>query len=254
MVCHGADGRRVCYLATMLSYHLVLHGDLPALAGGRDHLTRRLPAPTSAKDAIEAVGIPHVEVGAVTLDDAPAALADRVADGTTLAAWSAEPHDLRDPRFLCDQHLGKLVRLLRFAGFDTAWDPSLREPQLALLASREGRTVVSRHRALLKRNQVNSGLLIRSNHADEQLTEVLRRFRLAGRVAAVGRCTRCNGPLVATAKQDVPVPIPPLTAAWREQYWLCAHCGHLFWEGTHVARLRWRVAAACAGANASPSI
>jgi len=242
----------VCYAADMLTYRLVLHGDLPALVGGRGQLTRRLPATTSVKDAIEAVGIPHVEVGAVTLDDAPAILTDRVVDGVTLAAWPAEPRGLPDPRFLCDQHLGKLVRLLRFAGFDTVWDPALREPQLALLAARHGRTVLSRHRALLKRNQVASGLLIRSDHADEQLVEVLRRFRLAGRVAAVGRCTRCNGPLVATAKQDVPVPIPPLTAAWRDQYWLCAHCGHLFWEGTHVERLRRRVEAACAGA--SPSI
>lgn len=233
----------------MLGYRLVLHGDLPALVGGRGHLTRRLPAATSAKDALEAAGIPHVEVGAVTVDDAPASLATLVGDGVTLAAWPAEPRDLPDPRFLCDQHLGKLVRLLRFAGFDTAWDPALREPQLALRAVREGRTVVSRHRALLKRNQVTSGLLIRSNHADQQLVEVLRRFRLAGRVAAVGRCTRCNGPLVPTAKQDVPVPIPPLTAAWRDQYWLCADCGHLFWEGTHVARLRGRLEAAVRSAT-----
>ena len=106
--------------------------------------------------------------------------------------------------------------------------------------------MLSRHRALLKRSTVTSGMLIRSDHADSQLVEVLRRFRLAKQVARPGRCAACNGLLVATAKADVPVAIPPRTAAWRDQYWLCAGCGQLFWDGTHVERLRARVAQAIA--------
>ena len=70
---------------------------------------------------------------------------------------------------------------------------------------------------------------------------VLRRFRLADRVTRPGRCAACNGVLEATRREDVTVPIPPRTRAWLEDYWVCKACGKLFWEGTHVERLRERV-------------
>jgi uncharacterized protein len=234
----------------MVTCRITLHGDLPDLAGGRREHERSLPAPTSARDALAALGIPHCEIGAVLLDDRPATLALPIADGARLAAWPARPHALDEPRFLCDLHLGKLARLLRVCGVDTAWDASLREPALARLAVAETRTVISRHRALLKRGSVTSGLLIRANLATQQLAEVLRRFQLADRISRPGRCPACNGSLAATPKAAVPVPIPPRTAAWLDEYWLCSGCGQLFWEGTHVARLQHRIAAAIALATA----
>jgi len=230
----------------MVICRILLHGDLAELNGGRHEIERRLPAPTSVKDALEALGIPHVEIGAVTLSDTAAELADLVGDGDLLAAWPAAARELRDPRFVCDLHLGKLARLLRFCGFDTLWDRGWREPTLARIAAREGRALLSRHRALLKRSQVTCGMLVRSNDADGQLGEVLRRFRLAARITSPGRCAACNGALGATARADVPVPIPPRTAAWLDDYWLCTGCGKLFWEGTHVEGLRARVARAVA--------
>ncbi|HOX26132.1 MAG TPA: Mut7-C RNAse domain-containing protein [Candidatus Krumholzibacteria bacterium] len=226
----------------MVTCRIILGGDLPDLAGRRRDIHRRLPAPTSIRDALEALGIPHGEIGRILLDGAAASLADLVGDGSRVEAWPAVPADLADPRFLCDLHLGKLVRLLRFCGFDTLWEPGLREAALARLAVRDRRTVLSRHRALLKRSAIGSSLLIRSNRPDAQLAEVLQRFRLAGRIRRPGRCATCNGTLVATAKADVPAPIPPRTAAWLDEYWVCAGCGQVFWEGTHVQRLRDRVA------------
>ncbi len=226
----------------MVTCTIILQDDLPDLCGGRSVHVRRLPHPTSVKDALEALGIPHCEVGRVAIGGHPANLARLVGDGARLEAWPACPHDLADPRFLCDQHLGKLARRLRFCGFDTVWDPTLREPALARLAGREGRTVLSRHRALLKRSSIHSALLIRSDHADEQLAEVLRRFRLGGRIARTGRCPHCNGRLIATPRRQVAGPIPPKTAAWRDEYWVCAECGRLYWEGTHVLHLRDRLA------------
>jgi len=233
----------------MVTFRLNLHGNLADLTGGRTNLVRRLPAATTARDALEAVGIPHVELGRLTIDRRPVDLTHPVTDAVTLDAWPAEPRALAAPRFLCDLHLGKLTRLLRFCGFDVVWDRDLREPQLALLAARTGRAMLSRHRALLKRSQVTCGLLVRSDRADDQLVEVLRRFELVDAVAEVGRCTACNGALQAVKKADVPVAIPPRTAAWLDEYWLCDDCGQLFWEGTHVEWLRKRVLAAVAAAS-----
>ena len=226
----------------MVVCRIILHGNLADLAGGRRSVQRLLPGPTTVKDAVEALGVPHVEIGAVALSAATADLATLVADGAELEVWPAQPCDLADPRFVCDLHLGKLARLLRFCGFDTLWDRSWREPALARIGAREGRAVLSRHRALLKRTAVTSGMLVRANDADGQLAEVLRRYRLAARITRPGRCAACNGTLVATARADVPVPIPPRTAAWLDRYWLCAGCGRLFWDGTHVERIRRRVA------------
>ena len=226
----------------MIACRIILHGNLTELAGGRRDVVRRLPGPTSIKDAVEALGIPHGEIGIAHRDGEPADLAVVVSDGACIAVWPAQPRDLPDPRFVCDLHLGKLARLLRFCGFDTLWNRSWREPALARIAVRDQRTVLSRHRALLKRSAVTSGLLLRSNDPDGQLAEVLTRYRLGARITRPGRCAACNGTLVATAKADAPVPIPPRTAAWLDRYWLCSGCGRLFWDGTHVQRLRARVA------------
>lgn len=235
----------------MVTCSITLHGDLPDLAAGRCAIERRLPSPTSARDALEALGLPHGEIGEVRIDGQTKpldALIDRDCD---LAAWPAAPFPLDDPRFICDQHLGKLARLLRFCGFDTLWDRTAGEPVLARLAAVQGRTLLSRHRALLKRSLVTRSLLVRSDHADRQLAEVLRRFQLTGRISRPGRCPTCNGTLAWLCRDDVPVPIPPRTAAWLDAYWLCEGCGQLFWEGTHVTRLRRRVEAASRRATAT---
>jgi len=225
----------------MVTLFITLTGSLGELVGGRGSVVRQVPEPTTVMDAVEALGIPHCEVGTVTMDGMVVDPDLLITAEANLTVAPAAPRDMAEPRFLCDQHLGKLVRLLRFCGFDTTWDPSWREPALARRAVREDRTLLSRHRALLKRRAVTSALLVRSNQADAQLAEVLRRFRLADRIAGHGRCATCNGELAATPRPDVPVPIPPRTAAWLDDYWLCRTCGKLFWEGTHVQRLRERV-------------
>ena len=68
------------------------------------------------------------------------------------------------------------------------------------------------------------------------------RFVLATRIAPYSRCARCNGRVVPAPKGEVVARIPPRTAAWLEGYYLCEACGQLYWEGTHVERLRVRIA------------
>ena len=38
--------------------------------------------------------------------------------------------------------------------------------------------------------------------------------------------------------------IPPRTALWKDEYFLCAACDRLFWQGTHWERIAGAVAAA----------
>lgn len=120
----------------MFTCRIILHGDLAELHGGRHTVTRRIAAATTAGDAVAAIGIPHGEVGATRLDGAAADLDSLLRGDALLEVWPAEPLALEDARFLCDTHLGKLARLLRFCGFDTLWDRTLTEPAHGGLARR----------------------------------------------------------------------------------------------------------------------
>lgn len=239
----------------MITVTLRLHGDLMDLVRGggqrlaSDTVIRRIPEPTSAKDAIEALGIPHCEIGRIASGGKSLALAARIDDGADLTVFPAPPRTLDDPRFICDQHLGKLARLLRIMGFDVAFGAGWNQPGVARRAVVGRRVLLSRGRAILMRSEISAGLLIRSDCADDQAVEVMRRFRLAGSVRLFGRCGLCNGRLAAVAKQQVAPRIPTRTARWLDEYYLCRDCDQLYWEGTHVAALRDRIAALIARAE-----
>jgi len=251
--------------SSLFTVFLQFHGELAGLApaSGHEWLPRRLPAPASAKDCIEALGCPHTEIDLLLADGRPVAfsfLVDRelklevfpVPSENASPVWPnsrLQPRPLRHERFVCDAHLGKLARLLRMLGFDTAYSRLAREPDLARSAGTEDRAVLTRSRALLKHRRIRLGRLIHSRHVDIQTTEVIRRFRLAPRIEPFGRCAVCNGELESVAKELVAERIPAQTLAWRDTYFRCLSCDHLYWDGTHVARLRRRFATILATAR-----
>jgi hypothetical protein len=56
----------------------------------------------------------------------------------------------------------------------------------------------------------------------------------------------CGGELRAVAKDEVADRIPPRTARWKDEYFVCSICDRLFWEGTHWQRISRVVALAAA--------
>ena len=144
------------------------------------------------------------------------------------------------PRFLCDPSLGGLARWLRAAGYEAgdAMTP-LAAPADARLVLLTTDSEVLIH--LVGRGQglvlwVPSALTMR-----EQLALVLRDLGLRPRVA---RCMACGGALVHARKEDVHSRIPPRTALWKDDYFVCAACDRLFWQGTHWERIANALAAA----------
>ena len=210
------------------------------------HIRRQLAETTSIKDAIEAIGIPHCEIGAVlrpapTGPDRPVPLDSLIREADILAIQATGPRALADPRFLCDRHLGKLARLLRTLGFDTLWNNSWSEPEMARRGVNEQRVVLSGSRSLLKRKDLILAQLIRSSEPDAQVGEVLLRWLVADQAQLFGRCSLCNGTLRSVAKTEVAERIPPRTALWLDEYYLCRGCDQLFWNGTHVSALTARL-------------
>ncbi len=206
-------------------------------------VVRSLTEPSSLKDLIESVAVPHCEIGMVysLVSNQELPLDSLTVPGDVLEIHGARPRRLTSSSFLCDGHLGKLALLMRVMGFDTAWDDSWSEPRMARRGINENCTVLTRSRSLLKRASMDNAMLIRSDDPDEQTREVVCRFLLADQVRMFGRCSKCNGLLREVAKADVAARIPPKTAKWLDTYYLCRDCDQLFWEGTHVTALRRRV-------------
>src|SRR5918911_2020313 len=70
------------------------------------------------KNAIEALGVPHTEVGAVRVNGEPATLQRIVREGDTIEVLAPVAAQADEPlAFLADAHLGGLARFLRMLGF-----------------------------------------------------------------------------------------------------------------------------------------
>jgi uncharacterized protein with PIN domain len=157
-------------------------------------------------------------------------------DGTALAPEHA--------RFLCDESLGGLARWLRAAGYPARALRGLRGDALIAEARRDGGVLVTTDSRLWERRAIldrairaiwmPSGL-----DRVSQLAMLLRDLQLPLREP---RCMGCGGPLVATPKDAVRERIPPRTARWRDDYFVCGSCGQLFWRGTHWERIAGRLA------------
>ena len=124
----------MCAGDTMI--RLQFHGDIKQLLKPRDRarqtISYLLNRRTSIKDIIESLGVPHTEVGSISTGDVQLgfdhiALSGEVYDvfansvkSLPTKATSLRPTPLSRYRFLVDINVGKLARLLRMAGLDTA--------------------------------------------------------------------------------------------------------------------------------------
>ena len=154
--------------------------------------------------------------------------------GTTVKTDRSLP-----PRFLCDAGLGGLARWLRAAGYEAIWIPDIDDPELLRQAQQLRATVLTTDSLMMERGVLRDGIipalwLPPTLMIAEQLGLVFREFRL---VIRDPRCMRCAGELRRVDKESVRERIPPRTAAWLDEYFLCARCGQLFWRGTHWRKI-----------------
>jgi uncharacterized protein len=141
------------------------------------------------------------------------------------------------PRFFCDDHLRRLARWLRAAGYDVLWEPLIAHATLLARCRDEERTLLTLDRALAARGGVVVCLLP-SHDPIEQLRFLARRYGLDLLAHAFTRCPVCNEPLLEAAPGDVDV--PPRVRETCDRFWRCARCGRAYWEGDHVRNMRAR--------------
>ncbi len=198
----------------------------------------------SVKHLFESLGVPHTEVGQVLVSGQPAEFSYLARDGDQIDLHPFTPAQrgswLRQDcaGFLLDVHLGKLARRMRLLGLDTAYSNQISDQELAAISETERRILLTRDRRLLMRKQVAFGYCIRDLKPARQILEVLKRFDLFGELHPFQRCPLCNTMLEAASKQDVIERLEPLTRRYFEEFRRCPGCGQVYWEGSHVSRMR----------------
>lgn len=209
------------------------------------------PPDATVKHMVEALGVPHTEVGLVLVDGKSAGMTQRLHEGAQVEVYphsrpqdcapgESGPDDMQ-LRFVADAHLGGLARLLRMAGFDTLYDSGFQDDEIVLLSGAGERIVLTRDTDLLKRRDVELGCHVRSLKPDQQLGEVAKRFPLAQQARPFSRCLVCNVELVEVERQAVEKQVPPGVWARHRRFKSCPSCGRVYWGGTHWERMRLRL-------------
>ena len=235
-----------------MAAQIYLHDGLDRLlyrrVAGDNPVVYPLNRRASVKDVLESLGIPHPEIGRLTINGREVSLATLVVDSDRVEVFGlVAPVDvlvdsplrsaLVDIRFVVDINVAKLAALLRMAGFDTHYDPKLDDAELAELSQREQRIALTRDRCLLMRKVVEHGHLIRACRPEEQLAEVVSLYGLADRLQPFSRCLLCNGMLDPVDKSEVMHRLEPLTNKYYDTFCRCQGCDKIYWAGSHRVRM-----------------
>ena len=148
--------------------------------------------------------------------------------------------DNRDiPRFVCDEMLFRLGRWLRAAGYDVVIAESGEsDRELFELAHREHRLLITRDRKLAEyRNASDVIVILQQNDLKDCLQELSRQLSINWLLKPFSRCMVCNTKLIAAS--DVQYrELPEDIQEESEKAFYCPACKQLFWEGSHVRRMR----------------
>ena len=222
----------------------------PALSLFLDRTRREAPfeydcaRAATLKNAIEALGVPHTEVGTLRVNGASATLQRIVREDDRVEVRARRMHADADLRFIADAHLGGLARFLRMLGFDTLHRNDLADDEIRRLAQDERRIVLSRDRELIKCREVQRGAYVRALKPEAQLREIGARYALQAQARPFTLCLSCNLALEPVARAAIASRVPASVCFLHERFVRCPGCDRVFWPGAHYDRMRSALGAA----------
>lgn len=203
----------------------------------------------SIKHIVESLGIPHTEIGSLVVNGHNVDFGYLVQSGDDILVYPAIP-DLDklsgmfkdgqliiEPRFILDNHLGKLASYLRMCGIDAIYRNDYHDEELVQVAVQDQRILLTRDRQLLMRKIIPYGYLLRSLDPERQVIEIIRRFDLFKLISPFHRCLRCNTPLEKIEKEKIIDRLQPLTKKYFQEFHHCRGCGQIYWRGSHHKRM-----------------
>jgi uncharacterized protein with PIN domain len=145
-------------------------------------------------------------------------------------------------KFLCDEMLKRLGQWLRVAGHDVLMLPDGTQDRLVIEAAvQQERLLLTRDRQMAQHpDAAPVVLLLECQGLEDCVADLNRRLSVDWLYRPFSRCLNCNTELVeADATQRQAVPPEALRRASSILY--CPGCAQLYWEGSHVARMRERL-------------
>jgi uncharacterized protein len=203
----------------------------------------------SVKHAIEAMGVPHVEVDMILVNGQSVDFSYKVQPDDHISVYPVfESFDitpvthlrekpLRDPKFIADIHLGRLVKYLRLCGFDTLFRNDLDDKEIIGIAEEGKRIILTRDRDMLKNKRVTRGYWVRSEKPVKQLQEVLGRLELKNAIQLFTRCLECNTKIIEVSKESVMGQLLPNTLKYYREFYKCPFCKRIYWKGSHFIKM-----------------
>ncbi len=191
----------------------------------------------SLKHLVESLGVPHPEIGLIEVRGQERPLSVVTQDEDEVEVHPILNGCAIEPRFLLDNHLGRLAAYLRMLGFDSLYHNQYSDEELAEILRKDERILLTRDRRLLMRKAVMFGYCPRSLDSIEQLTEVIERFDLLKRMTPFHRCLRCNHLLNTVPKELVLDRLEPLTKLYFDDFQICPNCQQIYWKGSHYDRM-----------------
>ena len=204
----------------------------------------------SVKDAIESMGVPHVEVDLILVNSKSVDFSYKLMNNDSVSVYpvfesfnvSSVSHlrekPLRDLKFVADVHLGKLTKYLRLCGFDTFYRSDLSDNDIIEISTVDKRAILTRDRGLLKNKKITHGYWIRSQYPDEQLKEVFQHFDIKKPAALFTRCLECNGILHDIEKKEILGQLLPMTRRYYRKFKICNGCRRIYWNGSHYRSMK----------------
>ena len=199
----------------------------------------------SIKDLIESMGVPHTEIDLILVNTRSVGFDYIVNDKDDISVYPVfesfdikeiqhlRPQPLREPKFILDVQLGLLAKYLRILGFDVLYKNNYLKNEIITFSISQKRTILTKDRNLLKRNDVTHGYWIRNQKVVEQVKEVTKRFDLNNLIQPFSRCIICNELLKKTEKKEIVNRLEENTRDLFDEFFICPSCKRIYWKGSH---------------------
>jgi len=133
--------------------------------------------------------------------------------------------------FAAEKTLGKLAKWLRILGFDTIYDPDIKNP------AESGRILLTRTKRVKDEYTNDKLIFIKSDKPFQQLKEVIKALGIVNEdLKTFTRCISCNTKIRTTDKNSIRSVVPDYVWESQNSFKACSKCKRIYWQGSHIKR------------------
>ena len=204
---------------------------------------------TSMQDALLSMEVPLDEIELILVNQQSKGLDYILQDGDRISVYPVfESFDLsgisqirekplRNPKFICDVHLGRLSKYMRMLGWDTLYSNQYSPDEMIAISCQEKRIILSRNYQLTRHKKVTHSYWIQSSCPVEQIKDLINKLDLSNKIIPLTRCLKCNQRLVPVEKKKIAHRLEALTAKYYNEFYVCPACDQIYWKGSHFERM-----------------